>query len=451
MSLLYLLLLGFLMHAARSFSVGSDGTGTAGASLALGYALLTAFFAGRIFKMLRLPKLTGYLFAGLAIGPYVLGLLTDRMVEQLAVVNGMAVALIALSAGSEIDLREMRKLLKPLVSIGLIANLGGAALISAAVFAMRPLLPFLAELPLLAAIAVSVVLGVVLSAKSPAVVVALRDELDADGPVSRTVLGVVVAGDLMVILLFAAASSLAKSLLGGGEDSQTAGMIAWELVGSLAVGSMLGGVLAVYLSKVKAGAELFLLTTAFVTAEVGARVHLDPLLLALAAGLIVRNATKLGPVLQKQIEASSLPVYLLFFAIAGASIHIDVLAVVGIPAAVLVVVRAIAFLQGARTGASLAGAPEMVRRWTGFGLLPQAGLALALSLLFGRAFPEFGEEAAALTLGVVAINELVAPALYRIALVRAGEAGARLKPEEPADAPAPEAAAAVPVPGTPAG
>lgn len=437
MNVLLLLLLGFLMQAARSFSVSGPGEpGPAGASLALGYVLLTAFFAGRIFKGLHLPKLTGYLFAGLVVGPYALGLLTERMVEQLAIVNGMAVALIALSAGSEIDLRSMRALLKPLILIGLIANLGGAVMISAAIFAMRPVLPFLSDLSLGAAIAASVVLGVVLSAKSPAVVVALRDELEADGPVSRTVLGVVVAGDLMVILLFAAVSTIAKPLLGGTE-TQNAGTIAWELVGSLGVGALLGGVLALYLSKVKTGAEMFLLTIAFVTAEVGARVHLDPLLLALAAGLVVRNATPHGGTLRKQIEVSSLPVYLLFFAIAGASIHVDALRVIGIPALLLVCVRAIAFLYGSRVGATLAGAPENVRRWTGFGLLPQAGLALALSLLVARAFPELGEEAAALTLGVIAINELVSPAIYRVALLRAGEAGARVTPESGAE-PAPD-------------
>ena len=66
-----------------------------------------------------------------------------------------------------------------------------------------------------------------------------------------------------------------------------------------------------------------------------------------------------------------------------------------------------------------------MRRHIGFGLLPQSGLALALSMLFGKTFPEFGAEAGALTLGIVAINELVAPTIYRMALVKSGEAGQR--------------------------
>ena len=98
-------------------------------------------------------------------------------------------------------------------------------------------------------------------------------------------------------------------------------------------------------------------------------------------------------------------------------------AIVGLPALVFVVLRALGFIGGARLAARIAGAPESVRRWLGFGLLPQAGLALALSLLLARTFPQFGEEAGMMALGVVALNELVAPVLYRWALVRSGETG----------------------------
>ncbi|HUS63550.1 MAG TPA: hypothetical protein VMZ28_03365, partial [Kofleriaceae bacterium] len=69
-------------------------------------------------------------------------------------------------------------------------------------------------------------------------------------------------------------------------------------------------------------------------------------------------------------------------------------------------------------------APDVVRKYGGFGLMPQAGLALALALLFTRTFPQFGAAASALVFGVVALNELIAPVLFRLALVRSGEAGA---------------------------
>ncbi|MCA9712860.1 MAG: cation:proton antiporter, partial [Myxococcales bacterium] len=208
--------------------------------------------------------------------------------------------------------------------------------------------------------------------------------------------------------------------------------------GSLAVGTGLGGLVALYLRRVGHDAGLVIIVTAFVMAEVGHRVGLDPLLVALAAGVLVRNATTQGEALHHAIDGSALPVYLVFFAVTGATIHLHVLAQVGLPAALLVLVRAGTFLAGSRVACRIAGAEDSVRRWAGFGLLPQAGLALALSTLFARTFPELGPEAAALTLGVVALNELAAPIAYRMALLRSGEAGAALPPAAaPAPIPAP--------------
>lgn len=425
MTAFVILVLAGLMQALSSFSV-EDQPGSAGVSLALGYLLLTAYFVGLLFKRVGLPKLTGYIASGIAVGPAVLDLVSERMLDSLKLVNGVAVALIAMTAGSELEYRAMKPLLRSIRSISLYGVVGTAGLLTAAVFIARSSLPFMGTMTWGQAAVVSAVLGVVMVAQSPAVVVALRDEMAADGPVARTVLGVVVIADLVVILLFALTSSLAKAVLGGGVDMlETAGALAWELLGSLVAGAVIGYLLGLYLRKVQGGAALFLLLVAFVIAEVGQRLHFDPLLVALAAGIFVRNATDIGDELHRHIEAPAMPVYILFFAAAGANLHLDVLGTVGVPALGFVCTRAVGLITGARVGATLAGAPPMVRRYAGFGLLPQAGLALALSMMFGKTFPEFGAEAGALTLGVVALNELLAPAVYRYALVRSGEAGKR--------------------------
>ena len=423
MNVILLVVLGGLMHATRSFSP-SGPPGSGGTLLAFGYVLATAFFAGGLFRQLRLPRLTGYIAAGIVAGPMGLGLLSRPMVASLDVVNGIAVAMIALTAGSELELRAMRPLLRSIRWITLVGVVGTAVLLSAAVWLLRPVLPFMAELGTLQAIAVAVVLGVVMVAQSPAVVVALRDELRADGAVTRTVLGVVVLADLLVIVLFAVTSTVAKALFGAGADvAQTAATLAWEILGSLGAGALVGTVLAIYLRKVAGGASLFLFLTTVVIAEIGQRLHFDPLLVALAAGVLVRNATHVAEALHRELQPSSLPVSIVFFAVAGASLHLDVLATAWLPASVIVVVRGCGLLAGSRAGARLARAQPEVARYAGFGLLPQAGLALALSMLFAKTFPEFGAAASALTLGVVALNELIDPALYRSALVRCGEAG----------------------------
>jgi Kef-type K+ transport system membrane component KefB len=421
-SIFLVLVLTGLMRALASFS--TEEQTSAGVSLALGYLLLSAYFIGGLFKHVGLPRLTGYIATGVAVGPSVLGLVSETMLDRLRIVNGVAVALIALTAGSELEYRAMRPLFRSIRQISIYGVLGTALLLAAAVYLTRDLLPFMRALGELEAVLVALVLGVVMVAQSPAVVVALRDEMEAEGPVASTVLGVVVIADLVVILLFALTSALAKAVLGGGVDTlETARTLAWELLGSLVAGAVIGYLLALYLRKVRGGEAPFVLLVAFVIAEVGQRLHFDPLLVALAAGMFVRNLTNTGDRLHQHIEATALPVYILFFAAAGANLHLGVLGVVGGPAVLFVAVRGIGLLTGAGIGARLAEAPPSVRRYAGFGLLPQAGLALALSMLFAKTFPEFGAEAAALTLGVVAINEIVAPALYRLALVKSGEAG----------------------------
>jgi Kef-type K+ transport system membrane component KefB len=233
---------------------------------------------------------------------------------------------------------------------------------------------------------------------------------------------------------------LAQTTFGAKADAlQAAGVLAWEVLGSISIGLLLGFLLSLYLRYVRGSSALFVVVLAFVIAEVGQRVNLDPLITALASGLWVRNATKTGHRLHADIQSGSLPVYIIFFAVAGATIHLRELAMVWIPASLYVVTRAAGFLFGGWAACRISSAPEPVPKFVGFGLLPQAGLALALALLFVRTFPQLGTGASALILGVVALNEMIAPILFRMALVRSEEAG-RLQEEgaELADAPSAE-------------
>lgn len=436
MRLLLVLVLAGLMHAARSFAPDSAiGGGAAGTALACGYLLLSAFLMGSIFKSLRLPRLTGYLVTGIVVGPNVLKLVSEPMVSNLQIFTGTATALIALTAGVELDLRAMKPLLRSIGWLSLLAVCGTIILISLAVFVLQRLLPFLHGLTQFQIAAVSCVLGVTMVAQSPAVVVALHSEMASDGPLTRTVLGVVVMSDLLVIVLFAIVSSITKTFLGSEADAlHTAGALAWEVLGSIAIGALVGIVVAIYLKFVSGSSALFILTAAFLVAEVGQRIDLDPLLVSLAAGVLIRNLTGQGIRLQEEIEASSLPVYVVFFAVTGATVHIHELMIVGLPALVLVGTRAGGFLGLGWASAKVAQSADTVRKYVGLGLMPQAGLALALALLFVKTFPKIGAGAAALVFGGVAINEMIAPVLYRFALVKSGEAGQgqRARTPEPA-------------------
>ncbi len=248
-----------------------------------------------------------------------------------------------------------------------------------------------------------------------------------------------VLANVLLIPLFAVASSIAQGVLAGEIDpADTARQLAWEILGSIAIGAVVGAILAAWQRFVGTGGlDLFVLVSCFVSAEVGRRLRLDPQLLMLAAGMVVENVARQGGALRRAYDSASLPVYILFFTVTGASIHLSELPHVAIPAVLLLLVRAGGLLAGGRLGARLAAAPPEVQRYIGVGLLPQAGLAIAFALLFARTFPGIGEPAAALALAVISLNELIAPALFRAALVRSGEATSGPRQSTTPDSPAP--------------
>ena len=422
MNLLMLLVFAGLTHATRSFLADGE-PGSSGTSLAFGYLLVSGYFAGRLVAQIGLPKLTGYLLLGAIVGPPGLGLLSHPMVESLSLVNGMAIAMIALTAGTELELAKIKPLWRTVVGISALAVLGTVVWLAVTIWLGRPLLPFFGSLSTTQSAWVTVVLAIVLVAQSPAIVVALHDELRADGPMTRSVLAVVVLADLLVIFLFALASAATRATLGGSADVlHTIADVGWEIGGSIVVGFIVGALLILYLRHVKADAALMLLLTTFVVAEIGSRLGLDPLLVALAGGALVRNGSRVADELHHHLQVCSLPVYVLFFCVAGANLQTDALAVVWLPATIIATVRAFGLFYGSRLGTRLAGAPAVVQRFAGYGLLPQAGLAQALALLFSRTFPEFGPEPGTLILAVVTLNVLISPVLYRLAITRSEEA-----------------------------
>lgn len=411
-----------LMHAARNFiTVPTSAT----VQLAFGYLLLTAFFTARVVNQLGLPKLTGYILAGVLSGPFVLDLVTYEMAGSLKIVSGTATAIIALEAGAELKLSSVRRVARTLRALTLFAVVGAMFVLGGIIFLMRPLLPFLDGLPTDHAAAIAMVLGVALSAQSPAVVMALLAEMRAAGTLSELILASVVVADLVVIVCFSIASAVASAVIGGGLDILTTIQdVSWELFGSIGFGLGIGVLLAVYLRHVKDGAPLFALTFCVVVAEAGPRVHLDPLIVMLTAGLWIRNAPRVDPrPLVTGFESAQLPVFLVFFALAGAKLDLSTLYISIVPVAIIVVARAVSFFVGGKLATAMTDAPDVVRRYAWFGLVPQAGLALALALVMEKTFPTFGGPASVLMIGVVGVNELLAPVVLRRMLIKSGEAG----------------------------
>ncbi len=429
--ILLLAAVGGLMQAATRFSTNS----TAGTELAFGYLLLGAYFTAKIINRLGFPKLTGYLAAGAVSGPTALGLVSPHAIEALKVVSDTATAILALEAGSELDLKKVRSVAAMLRGMTLYAVIGAMIAIAGVLFALRSSLDIFAGMSGVQTAVVCAVIGVALSAQSPAVAMAMLAEVRADGPLSRVILASVVVADLTVIVVFSVALAITGGVLGGAIDVQgTALDVAWELLGSMAFGVAIGMLIGVFLRTVHKGAPLFALMVCVVVAEIGSRMHLDPLIIMLASGIWLRNFSRADAAeLLHNFEAAQLPVFLVFFALAGAKLHLkDLVAKLPVVAAVAAT-RAVTFFLGSRLAARRSRAEPVIARYAWVGLVPQAGLALALATVLAKTFSgkvygegsvaAFGDRASTLLVGVVALNEMIAPIILRFVLMRSGEAG----------------------------
>jgi Kef-type K+ transport system membrane component KefB len=407
--------------------------GRAETLLSFGFMILAAYTVGEVASALRLPKIVGYMVAGILFGPSVLGIVSKLATMQLASVSQLAIALIAFLAGAELEWAEVRRRGVTILKI-LGSELGICFLaLVTLLLALRPWVPFLEGTGTAAAIALAVLFASVAIVHSPAVTMALLTETRAKGDVARTTLGVVLVADVAVILLFtgalAIARALAPSAAGGSEMSFL--VVAWEILGSIVVGAALGGIVALYLKFVQRELFLFALVATMFGAELARLLHVETLLTLLVAGFVAENATDHeGKELRHAMERAAAPVFVVFFALAGAKLGLGEI-VAMLPIAIpVVLVRIFAIRIGTILGARWAGLPGEQGRLISMGLVSQAGVAIGLSAVIAEAYPERGPAIAALFLAVIAINETLGPIFFRNALVKAGE----VTPEDAADA-----------------
>jgi Kef-type K+ transport system membrane component KefB len=414
-----LLLMGLLAVISRAQVLRADaGTPVA---LAAGALLLCGLFAGKVAKGLGLPRLTGYLLVGVAVGPYALGFIPNAGVKGLELVKGLAVSLIALVAGTELRLGLIRRVgARVALLCGGVCGLTFLACFGAT-FAFKPLLPFMADMTAPQALAVSALVSTVVVSFSPTVTIAIVQETSARGTFTEFLMALVIIGDLFVMVAFALAAGVTKASFGGGLDvAELVGSVGWELFGSVGVGCVLAVVVLVYMRGVKQELPLFLVGLSFAAAEGGARLHLSPLLVSLAAGALIANLDEhAGERIHHAIQQAGLPVFALFFAAAGAGLKLDALVTVGPVAMLLVALRGLAIWLSCKR---LAPADDpRLKRYLWMGLISQAGVTFGLAALVSRTFPTFGPQVEVLIVAMITAHELVGPVLTRRALAASGE------------------------------
>ncbi len=392
---------------------------------------------GRFFIAARLPLITGFLATGILIGPFALEILSVESVAGLRFVDSAALAFIGFAAGAELHYRELRRRLKSIrwITIGLVVVTFTAVV--AAVLALADWIPFAAGLGPAGKLAVALLAGSVLIARSPSSAIAVVNELRARGPFTKTVLGVTVVMDVVVIVIFGLNSSISGALLS--DSGLRPGLIALVL-GEVALSVLAGivvGRLIPWLTRLKgpgAAKTLVLLASGyaiFAAAEtlrhgsadrLGIELFLEPLLICMVAGFTIANFSDRQAAFQRVLDDAGPGVYVAFFTLAGASLDFDTLFGIWTVALALFATRLAAVFAGSYLGGWAAGDPTRLNRIGGLAFITQAGVGLGLAKEVAVEFPPWGDSFATMMIAVIILNHIVGPPLFKLALHLAGEA-----------------------------
>jgi Kef-type K+ transport system membrane component KefB len=441
---------GYLLHALLLAAFGGlvlgvtrvapEAHGTLWTTAAIGFLLLAGTLTSELLAPLGLPHLTGYLIAGIVSGPYVLRLVDEHTVKALSPVNTLALSLIALAGGAELDLESVRKGAKTLAWATLVQCVLVLVAVTAIFFAgARLLLPFTRSLTSSALLGVALLWGALSVTRSPSATLGILAQTKASGPLASFTLAFVMTSDIVVVVLLSLVMSVARPLVDPSASFALDSLktLGHNLFGSVSVGTTLGLVIAAYLLLVEKQMLVVLLVLGFGVSTVVEYLKFDSLLTFMVAGFIVRNLSSQGHKFLRYIEQTGTVVYVVFFATAGADLNVPLLRTLGPVALILTTSRTLVTWVGGQLASRLAGDPVVLRKWAWSGLVSQAGLALGLSVIIAREFPGFGVQFRALAIAAVAINEMVGPILFKLALDRSGETSRIQAPSFPSMIPPP--------------
>jgi Kef-type K+ transport system membrane component KefB len=389
----------------------------------LGVILLLALLAGHLVKWLRVPEVTGYLIAGILLGPSVLGWVTPDNLSALQAFSEVALGLILFSIGTVFEFEHFRQIGR---QIGIITA-AESALVSVAVGTGV----LLAGQPW----PVALLLGSMAIETAAASTLMVLRECNAKGRLTDVLTGIFALDNLLCLVAFNLvtagiqfASHPATPVLPRILD--TIGPVIWQLMGSVALGYIVGFLLSIWSARVVEHGEQLILLAGCVLLGVGASrlLNVSSMVTNLAVGATVANLSEHSRQFLNSLAKTDPPLYAIFFVLAGAELNVSLLGSLGITGAIYVAARLAGKFVGATLGAHLAGSEAEVRRGLGLGMFPQAGLAIGLTMSMQRRLPEWAASVTAVVLAAVIIFEVIGPFGVRWTIIRNGEAHAEAEP-----------------------
>ena len=392
----------------------------------LGVIILAGLIFGRLVKLVKLPNVTGYLIAGLVIGPFVLKLVPENVVETLSIIPDMALGFIAFAMGNEFRLSQLRTIGSRAIIIGILQAVITTVVVDVVLLLLHLFFPHIISVPC------AITLGAIAAATAPAATLMVVRQYKADGPMTRLLMLVVALDDAVGLLLFSVSFGIATAL-SNGQVSVLAVVVEPIVEILLSVG--LGGFMGLLLHWVErffhSRSKRMSLSVAFVMLTVGLSMlefQIGPvhcgfslLLVCMMTGTIFCNVCPTSEELMERVDGWTMPLNILFFVISGAELDLNVLSqpvtlIVGI---IYIIARSAGKYCGANLSCRITKEPKSIVDHLGITLLPQAGVALGMAIT--AASLSDGALARNVVLFAVLVYELVGPTLTKRSLLAVGE------------------------------
>lgn len=402
--------------------------------LLMGIVMFLGALGGRLFQKLKIPQVVGYIVIGIIIGSSGFQILRPETIAALNPVSTVSLSLIGFLIGGELKLNVIKKYGKQFVGILLFESITPFFIVGGIVTVVS----FFFTKNITYSLAIGLVLGAICSATAPAATTDVLVEYRTRGPLTTTVYGIVAMDDAVALILYAIASTIASTLLGGKQISLWIQLltIAKDIFGSILIGSAFGFILSLIVRNVMKdeGRILsFCLGSLFLCTGVCVILGLDNILAAMSLGFFMVNfaPAKTRPVFDLTSKFTP-PVYVLFFVLVGAKLDIWIITpYLGLIAILYVVGRTFGKTIGSMIGGWLTKAPKTVQKYLPYCLLSQAGVAIGLSIAAGNDFPEtIGPQILLIITATTFIVQIIGPICVKHGVTKAGECGLNVTDED---------------------
>ncbi len=387
--------------------------------------MLIAFYIGKTMKFISLPSIIGYMITGVLLGPSLFNILAEPVQESFSFITDIALSLVAISIGLELSFTSLKRQGKGIITVIFSESLLAFVIVTGGIYLLTK------DLPL------SLIFGAIAPASAPAGTVAVIQEYKAKGKLTDALYAVVGFDDGLGIIIFGFASAIAQSLLRSEAGAQMNMLVVLgeplkEVGLSILVGAAIGFLFSLLVRMLKQRTDILILTISMVllTAGLCSLLGLSEILTNMIFGIIIVNtqSSKLIHTLKSLLESFMPMVFVIFFVLAGANLHVAALPALGVLGIVYVLCRTAGLMGGAFFGSILGKLDDNIKRYLGMGILSQAGVAIGLALVVKQEFVEISAHGASIGSSVITtvtatciFFEIIGPVLTKIGLTKSGE------------------------------